>query len=168
MTTVYIDKRCGLAMTDSRVTSTMKRAFLGIFPVQDKSFYNVVLQKSMYIHDRLFLACGNVAEINKVLNYLCIGEQVIPSRKDSCQCVLLDKEYCIHLIIYKGKFYKKTQFIGNDFVLAMGSGSPYMKRAQDAIPGLLNVSLSDFVLDQFSKVHNKDVYTDDNINIYKI
>lgn len=168
MTTVYIDKRCGLVITDSRVTSTEQRAFLGIFPLREKKHYFVTSQKSMYVHDRLFTSCGSLSEIDKVLNYLCYGTPVIPSRKNNCHCVLLDKEYCIHLIVHNGKFIKKTEFIDNNYKFSMGSGSPYMDLAIDAIPGLVDVPFHEYVLNQFMKVHTKDEYTDDNIIVYKI
>ncbi len=170
MTTVYIDKRCGLAMTDSRVTSTIERAFLGIFPLQSKNQYSKVLQKSMYIHDRLFLSCGTVSEINKVLRYLVEQKPIVPSRKDGCHCLLLDKEYCINFVIHNGVLKKFVQFIDKNYVFSMGSGSSHMRNTFNDIGSLKlnNMSLSEYVIDEFSKVSEKDIYTDNNINLYKI
>lgn len=169
MTTVYIDKRCGLVLTDSRVTYTVNRAFLGIFPLRSVDTYNVVSQKSMYIHDRLFTACGNVSDIDKVLNYLVSGDKIIPNRKGNCHCILIDKEYCIHFVINNGKFEKYVEFIDYNYVFSMGSGSTYMMKSIKLLPKVWNgMSLSDFVIKCFSTVHKKDKYTDNNINLYKI
>lgn len=45
MTTVYIDKRLNLLITDSRVTSTIPRNLFGFFPLRPKYQYGVVNQK---------------------------------------------------------------------------------------------------------------------------
>jgi hypothetical protein len=165
MTTVYIDKRLGVLLTDSKVTSCEKRSFLGIFPLKPKFIYGIVTQKSLYVHDRLFSACGNVSEINKVLNYLISQEPVIPDRKASCHCVLLSKDYVIHLISTKGVFHKKLEYLHPDYTFFMGSGGEYMLDA--AVHEEYN-TLLDKVLNTFMDVHNHDNFTDDNINVYRI
>ncbi|ELW0836412.1 hypothetical protein ACRYKS_25095 [Escherichia coli] len=164
MTTVYIDKRLGVLLTDSKVTSTEQRSFLNLFPLKPKLSYGVVSQKTLYVHDRLFSACGEVSEINKVLRYLISQETVIPDRKASCHCVLVSKDYIIHLIVNKGKFTKKIDYLHNDYTFFMGSGGEYMLDA--AVHEEYN-TLLDKVFDTFMDVHNHDIYTDDNINVYR-
>lgn len=164
MTTVYIDKRLGVLMTDSRVTSTRPRFFLGIFPLKEKNHYGVVSQKTLYVHDRLFSAAGSVSEIDKVLNYLITGEKVIPSKKLSCHCVLLSKDYCIHFVLVDGKFVKKLVFLHKDYTFFMGSGGEYMI---DAACHEDYSTLQAKVLDTFMKVKNHDCFSDDNINVYR-
>lgn len=164
MTTVYIDKRVGLLLTDSRVTATQERYFMGLFPLKPKNLYGVVGQKTLYVHDRLFSAAGSVSEINKVLTYLIKGVKVLPSRKGSCHCVLLSKDYCIHLGTNNGKFFKKLEFLHNEYVFFFGSGGEYMV---DAAIHENPDTLLDKIFSTFKEIKNHDEYTDDNINVYQ-
>ncbi|EON7637039.1 hypothetical protein ABV23_RS00910 [Escherichia coli] len=164
MTTVYVDKRVGLLLTDSRVTTSTERYFLGLFPLKPKKQYGVVTQKSLYIHDRLFSAAGSVNEINKVLMYLIYGDIVLPSRKENCHCVLLSKDYCIHLGTKNGKFFKYLEFMHEEYVFFMGSGGEYMV---DAAVHENQDTLLQKIFSTFKEVKNHDEYTDDNINVYQ-
>lgn len=165
MTTVYLDKRAGLLLTDSRITYTTPRALWNLFPLRSKEKYGITTQKSLYVHDRLFSAAGSVSEINKILNYLINGEIVIPDRKANCHCILISKDYCIHLGTFKGKFFKYVEFMDNDYVYSTGSGSPYMV---DAKIHYQEDTLLDKIFSTFMKVKDHDPYSDDNINVYKL
>ncbi|GCJ80449.1 Uncharacterised protein [Escherichia coli] len=164
MTTVYIDKRLNLLITDSRVTSTIPRNLFGFFPLRPKYQYGVVNQKTLYVHDRLFSASGAVSEIDKVLDWLINKVPVIPDRKLSCHCVLLSKDYVIHMILTKGKFIKKLEYLHEDYTFFMGSGGEYMV---DAAIHEEHTTLYDKVFSTFMDVHNHDCFTDDNINVYR-
>lgn len=164
MTTVYVDKRAGLVLTDSRVSWTEKRMFLGLFPLKDKFHCGLAGQKSMYIHDRLFCAAGSVPSINKVLNYLVCGSVVKADYNSNCHCMLISKNYVIHLITYNGKFSKSVEFIGNDYTYIIGSGAPYMI---DAKMHDDQETLVDKIFKTFQNVKNHDIYSDDNIQIHR-
>lgn len=166
MTTVYIDKKAGLVLTESRITYTTKRYFLGLFPVKSKEVYGSTNQKSMYIHDRLFTAAGSVFDINKVLNYLISGTEVLPSRHGNCHCILLDEYYCIHFIILNGKFKKYIEYIDKDYTFTMGSGSGYLNTT--SCFWLEGEDRQKYIVEQFMKVHKRDKYSDDDIKIYRI
>ncbi|EMR6006032.1 hypothetical protein WJW27_002738 [Escherichia coli] len=164
MTTVYIDKRLNLLITDSRVTLTIPRNLFGIFPLKPKYQYEVVNQKTLYVHDRLFSASGTISEIDKVLNWLINKEPVIPHKKLGCHCVLLSKDYIIHMNISNGKFTKKLQYLHEDYTFFMGSGGEYMV---DAAIHEDTTTLCNKVFSTFMDVHNHDSFTDSNINVYK-
>ena len=165
MTTVFVSKRLGLAMTDSRATNTHPRFFLGFFQLTPKTTRTVVPQKALYIHDRLFLACGNVSTITLIMRYLTEHKMPdIPKDCPSCECLLLGKEYAIHMYIDKGKFHKKTLYLKPDFCFIMGSGYDHLfwVKGHKYLPYFS----PDFVIDAFRNVCTKDKYTDDNINLY--
>lgn len=166
MTTVYIDKKAGLVLTDSRITYTNKRYFLGLFPLKSEEVYGSTTQKSMYIHDRLFTAAGSVADINKVLDYLISGNPVIPSRRGNSHCILIDKNYCIHFIMINGEFKKYVEFTDNDYTFMIGSGSAFLQTT--ACFWLEGEERQEYIFEQFNKVHKRDPYSDDNIKVYRI
>lgn len=171
MTTVYVDKRAGIVITDSRVTNTETRNLLGFIPLSKIEKFAVVNQKALYIHDRIFTGAGSVSEINKILQNLIFGTPVYPDDEESCHCLLIGKEYVIHLISFKGKFHKVVEFYKDQYwSLAIGSGSKYISGASHMGTAILThdtEELCSMIIDKFRLVKNKDVYSDDNINIYR-
>lgn len=171
MTTVYVDKRAGLVLTDSRVTTTEERKFLGCIPLATKTTYGVVNQKAFYIHDRLFCAAGVVSEIDKVIQYLIYGKPVYPHRTSSCHCMLIGKEYVIHFIIFKGKLHKHVEFFKSNWCMAIGSGALHISGIRYRGDIIINDSedeVRELIIDAFRQVRIKDIYTDDNVNLYRI
>lgn len=165
MTTVYVNKRLGIALTDSRATEEVPRYFLGHFPLTPIPKKTVVNQKAIYIHDRLFLATGSVAIINRIAQYFVTGVvPYIPNKKQSCECLLVGDEYSIKVTVEKGKFKKKVLFTKNDFYCIMGSGT---KILFDLLK-IDGTETANDVIKQFRKVTRYDPYTDDNINLYRI
>lgn len=170
MTTVFVSKRLGLAMTDSRVTYSTSRYLAGVFPLTPSIRYGVVNQKALYIHDRLFLASGDVKTITYIMQYL-VSQIPVQDRIDkdtpSCDALLIGKDYAIHMTVYKGKFRKRTIFFDNDWVCIMGSGSPALSHMLYRKYNPLSFT-TDYAIQEFSKVKDADQYTDDNINLYRI
>lgn len=166
MTTVFVSKELGIAITDSRATFQQSRKFLGLFNLTPLPSYKVVNQKALYVHDRLFLACGSVDTIDKVLQYFINGTKFKVNKKTpSCECLLLGKEYGVHLYVYDGKIHKKTIFLEYNFVHFMGSGSSALLRKYYKT---LERNTPDEVIDIFKTVHLDDSFTDDNVNLYRI
>lgn len=168
MTTVFVSKSLGLAMTDSRVTESTPRFFAGFFPLTPSVRYKVTNQKAIYIHDRLFVAAGDVSTINRIIRYLVNHEEVFVTKKTpECVCMLIGKEYAIYMYVFKGKFHKKTIFFRDNWVSILGSG-------YDALCHMHNrkhdpfTFTADYVIEEFRKVKDRDKFTDDNINLYRI
>lgn len=173
MTTVYVDRRAGIVLTDSRVTRTEKRSLFDFIPLSTKEDFGVVNQKALYVHDRIFTGAGSVNEINKILNFLISGKPVVPSTEqdESCQCLLIGKEYAIHLVIHKGKFHKWVEFYKDEYwSFATGSGSPHISGAGSMGLAIITKDKSELcgmIIERFMRVKNLDKYSDDNINLYR-
>lgn len=168
MTTVLVSKRLGLAMTDSRATATYARNFAGFFPLTPEVRYGVVNQKAIYIHDRLFLGSGDVNTINMIIDMLINStELVIDKNTPMAETILIGKEYAIHMWVWEGKFHKELIFLTPNWLFTMGSGAPYLDKMH-RLKGDYSLFDVDFVIEEFKKVQEKDKYTDDNINLYRI
>lgn len=168
MTTVYVNKRLGLALTDSRVSTEYERSFFGLFNLTSTYEYSVTPQKALYVHDRLFLSSGNVSTINKVLAMLVDNRKPNFDKKESCDCFLVDPNYVVIISISKGTMSKRTIFSKKNFEISMGSGSNHlMKLIKEGLDEAAELT-EQYVIEQFRKVTNYDKYTDDNINLYRI
>lgn len=169
MTTVFVSKSLGLAMTDSRVTESTPRFFAGFFPLTLSVQYKVANQKALYIHDRLFVAAGDVSTINLIIRYLVNHEEVLVSKNTpGCECLLIGKEYAIHMYVDKGKFHKKVIFFRDNWVGILGSGYDAIAHLQYSTRHNPLIFTAEHVIEEFRKVKDKDKYTDDNINLYRI
>lgn len=168
MTTVFVSKSLGLAMTDSRVTLSTPRNFAGVFPLTASVQYKVTNQKALYIHDRLFVAAGDVGTINTIIDYL-VNHKEVPVDKNTpmCEAILIGKDYAIYMSVVHGKFSKKTIFFKDNWVFIIGSGYDALKHMffQRHNPFTFT---TDYVIEEFMKVKNKDKWSDDNINMYRI
>lgn len=168
MTTVFVSKSLGLAMTDSRVTESTPRFFAGFFPLTHSVQYKVTNQKAIYIHDRLFVAAGDVSTINKIIQYLVNHVEVFVTKNTpECECMLIGKEYAIHMYVHKGKFHKRTIFFGENWVSILGSGYDALFHLHYKKHDPFTFT-EEYVIEEFKKVKNKDKFTDDNINLYRI
>lgn len=168
MTTVFVSKSLGLAMTDSRVTESTPRYFAGFFPLTMSVQYKVATQKALYIHDRLFVAAGDVSTINRIINYLVNHVPVYVNKNTpGCECLLIGKDYAVYMYVHDGKFKKKTMFFKDNWVAILGSGYDAMAHMhfKKNEPWLFT---PEYVITEFMKVKNKDKFTDDNINLYRI
>lgn len=165
MTTVYVNKRLGIAITDSRATSEISRYLFGFFPLTSLPDYQVVSQKAMYINDRLFVASGSVGVINQVAQYFANGlKPEFTNKKRSCECLLISDEYAIRIIVEKGKWHKDVIFFNKSWVYIMGSGSNVL---YEKLKDYTNLTHDD-VFNAFRTVKDHDNFTDDNINLYRI
>ncbi len=169
MTTVFVSKSLGLAMTDSRVTESTPRYFAGFFPLTMSIEYKVASQKALYIHDRLFVAAGDVSTINRIINYLVNHVPVYVNKNTpGCECLLIGKEYAVYMYVHDGKFKKKTIFFDDNWVAILGSGYDAIAHIKYSTRHNPILFTSDYVIEEFMKVKNKDKFTDDNINLYRI
>lgn len=169
MTTVFVSKSLGLAMTDSRVTESTPRFFAGFFPLTHSVQYKVTNQKAIYIHDRLFVAAGDVSTINRIIRYLVNHEEVLVTKNTpECECMLIGKDYAIYMYVFKGKFHKKTIFFGDNWVSILGSGYDAIAHLKYSTRHNPFIFTAEHVIEEFRKVKDKDKFTDDNINLYRI
>lgn len=169
MTTVYVNKRLGIALTDSRATSEIPRSFYGIMKLTPRTEYSVVTQKALYIHDSLFLATGNVDSIGRILNYLTV--QTVPKvdkKTPECECLLLRNDYAVYMNIYKGKFNKRLIYLYENFEFTMGSGYHALWRSLHRQQPNQYLMTHEDVLTAFKEVYKYDTFSDDNINLYRI
>lgn len=165
MTTILIDKRIGLIITDSRVTQFENKSFLGIRFRKDVRHY-VAPQKALYVHDRLFLACGNVDQgIDVLLNSLINKQDIFKARfkkGSEFNAFLIDKCWMVIFRCRGGKLSKKTVFLGKHTRFSAGSGGRYLTECFE-----MKNTDPHHALRVFSRVKNFDKATDDNMNIYR-
>jgi len=167
MTTIYVNPRLGVVLTDTRTTSTTYNEFFG-FTVNERDTFIDNSTKAMYLHDRVFAISGCVEETEKIARYIAFGEPIIPAPKKSKisgNCILVDKNWILQIITNKGEV-SKIFFPIPHKNWAWGTGSGW-----DALKKELSVydePTLDEVIAAFKTVHKSDKYTNDQIKLYKI
>lgn len=166
MTTVYVNKRLGVVLTDMRTTTSTYREFFGLeFGVVNTFSENT--NKAMYIHDRVFAISGCTTETEKVAQYLAYGIPLVPAPKSEklcANCLYVDKNWILQIILEKGKVQKYFLPIKSGFHCGTGSGWAALEKElkKYSEPTL------DEVIAAFKTVHKSDKYTNDQIQIHKI
>ena len=166
MTTVYVNSRLGVVLTDTRTTSTTYNELFGfILNERDEYFDNAT--KAMYLHDRVFAISGCTTETDKIARYIAFGEPIVPEPKKEKvigNCVLVDKNWVLQILVENGKTKKIFYPYPKNWSWGTGSGWDALR---DALKVYEEPTL-DEVIAAFKTVHKSDKYTNDQIKIYKI
>ena len=178
MTTIYLNHKLGLLITDSRATQT-EVAFNFwnyVFPKIFKSKINtvghtVVSQKSVWLYDKLFTASGNVWQIDKYLNYIIFGQEpnFAPEPEYNFNAMLISKSWVLCLDCECGKLSKQFYCIGQNgtFTVSMGSGADHIIHLVYG-NDMVNVKdlTEEYIISEFRNNVVLDPHSDDNINVY--
>lgn len=168
MTTIYVNHKLGVVMTDTRTTTTMVESFLGLIPVGTYDVYDDNGIKAIHVHDRIFVESGSCSESTKILQYLTHGKPIVPAHKKHkliSNCFLIDKNWLLQIAIDKGKVIKKFQPLSPDAWYCTGSGASALYNAlkvYDYKPTM------EQAIAAFKTVHFSDRFTNNKVNIYQI
>lgn len=166
MTTIYVNHRLGVVLTDTRTTSTHYNTLFGI-TIKSYNTYFDDSHKAMYIHDRVFTVSGSVLESDKIIRFLTLGEPIVPANKKeklSCNCLLVDKNWTLQFIINNGKFWKNFVITTPTWTYGTGSGWDTLS---ESLKDKENSTLEEVIV-AFKTIHIKDEFTNDQIRLYKI
>ncbi|WNV47569.1 hypothetical protein ENKO_466 [Klebsiella phage fENko-Kae01] len=167
MTTIYVNHKLGVVMTDTRTTTTVQETFLGI-PIATYDTFNDDGVKAINVHDRIFVESGSCEESTKILQYLAHGTPIKPAPKKYkllSNCFLVDKNWLLQIYIQKGKVHKRFHVVKEDSWYCTGSGSNALYEAlkvYDFKPTL------EEAISAFKTVHFSDRFTSNQVLIYKI
>lgn len=179
MTTIYLNHNLGLLVTDSRATTTVTE--YSMLSLMLPRFFNpkvkvisnsVVPSKSLWIHDALFTASGDVQQVDAYLNHLLLGKELELEKRSAFNfnALLIGRSWVKCIDVLDGKLSSEFYCVGQNgrFNASLGSGSPHIKHL---VHGDKKVSCNDmteeYILEEFAKCAVKDPYSDDNLNIFR-
>lgn len=168
MTTIYVNHKLGVVMTDTRTTTTYIKSFLGLVKVGTYDVYDDSGIKAIHVHDRIFVESGSCSESAKILQYLTDGTPIKPAHKKNkliSNCFLVDKNWVLQIAINKGKIIKKFIALEPDAWYSTGSGADALYKALEAYN--FNPSFEQ-AIDAFKTVHFSDRFTSSDVRIYQI
>lgn len=168
MTTILVDYKDGLVMTDSRVTVS-KGYWIRLFnrtvlEWSKETQTKICNQKAIFLHDRLFTGAGDSDDISHLLSHLALGVKLELSSDANFTALLIDKNWILEFNCNKGIMKKKLRLLSKENWLTIGSGKKVLASELNAITSWSPKS----VMKAFGRVTLRDKYTDDNLNIYKI
>lgn len=167
MTTIYVNHKLGVVLTDTRTTTTITETLFGL-PWNSYDEYNDNGVKAIHVHDRIFVESGSCCESTKILQYLTHGTPIIPSHKKykrTSSCFLVDKNWLLHIYIQKGKVHKKFFALKSDAWYCTGSGAEALKKALEVYN--FNPTMDEAIA-AFKTVHFSDRFTSNQVRIYNI
>lgn len=168
MTTIYVNHELGVAMTDTRTTTTYDYVIFGCIKVGEHETFNDNTYKAIHVHDRLFIQSGDCGESTKTLQYLIDGTPIVPApkkQKKSSVCFYVDKNWLLVFTLSKGKVQKKFYALSPDAWYSTGSGGDALSSALEKY----NFKPTfEEAISAFKMVSKTDQYTSDKINIYNI